>query len=313
MEIHSAYYFVKPFIPRAMQIILRRKVVLRKRSSFTHIWPIDRKAGTPPAGWGGWPDKKRFALVLTHDIETSKGLERCYPLVQIEEKLGFRSSFNFVPEKYEVPLNLRQYLTRKGCEIGVHGLRHSGNLFKNRKVFKRRASRINHYLERWGSVGFRTPCMYHNLDWIHDLNVLYDASTFDSDPFEPQPDGMGTIFPFQVWNGGNGKGYVELPYTLPQDFTLFILMKEPGVSVWKEKLDWIAECGGMALLITHPDYMNFGGKKMSCEQYPAQYYEEFLKHIQTVYEGQYWHVLPKELAHFWARNVASSMNRGDDK
>ena len=70
---------------------------------------------------------------------------------------------------------------------------------------------------------------------------------------------MGTIIPFWVSKDGFQKGYVELPYTLPQDFTLFILMKEKNIEIWKQKLDWIAEYGGMVLLNTHPDYMNFDG------------------------------------------------------
>jgi hypothetical protein len=32
-------------------------------------------------------------------------------------------------------------------------------------------------------------------------------------------------------------------------------MGEKTISIWKKKLDWIVEKGGMALLITHPDYM----------------------------------------------------------
>jgi hypothetical protein len=40
--------------------------------------------------------------------------------------------------------------------------------------------------------------MLRNLDWLGDLNIQYDGSTFDTDPFEPQPDGAGTIFPFWV-------------------------------------------------------------------------------------------------------------------
>ena len=54
------------------------------------------------------------------------------------------------------------------------------------------------------------------------------------------------------------KGYVELPYTLPQDFLLFILLQEKNIDTWKKKLDWIVDHGGMALFIAHPDYMNFG-------------------------------------------------------
>ena len=40
---------------------------------------------------------------------------------------------------------------------------------------------------------------------------------------------------------------------------LFILMKEKNIDIWKQKLDWISEHSGMALLNTHPDYMNFDG------------------------------------------------------
>jgi hypothetical protein len=50
---------------------------------------------------------------------------------------------------------------------------------------------------------------------------------------------------------------VELPYTLPQDFLLFVLMQEKNIDIWKKKLDWIADQGGMALFIAHPGYMQY--------------------------------------------------------
>ena len=55
--------------------------------------------------------------------------------------------------------------------------------------------------------------MFRNLDWYHQLEVGYDASTFDTDPFEPQADGAGTIFPFWVRSPAEAgrPGYVELP------------------------------------------------------------------------------------------------------
>jgi peptidoglycan/xylan/chitin deacetylase (PgdA/CDA1 family) len=277
---------------------MRRKWVVWRRSLYVDIWPIDKKAGTPPIGWLGWPDKKRFALVITHDVDTSNGPQKCYPLIKLEESLGFQSSFNFVSEEYRVPSKLRDHLVKNGFEVGLHGLNHKQNPFRSKKVFQKQIININRYLNEWKSVGFRAPCMYHNLDWIHDMNIEYDASTFDTDPFEPQPDGMRTIFPFWVQKNRTGKGYVELPYTLPQDFTLFVLMKERSIDIWKQKLDWIVENGGMALLITHPDYMNFGSEKLHYDEYPVGYYEEFLNYISSKYEGQYWHVLPKEIAKF---------------
>jgi len=314
MFLNNFYYTFKPLIPRSWQIVLRRQVILRKRKSFKHIWPIDEKSNNPPKGWSGWPDNKRFAVVLTHDVDTPKGHENCEKLMDLEKSMGFRSSFNFVPERYDVSQELRQTLAESGFEVGVHGLRHDGKLYGSRRLFEERAHRINHYLKEWESVGFRSPSMHHNLDWLHDLNIEYDASTFDTDPFEPQSDALGTIFPFAVYKKSADavaspppgfpasqlpSFFVELPYTLPQDFTVFILMKETTIDIWKQKLDWIAEKGGMALLNTHPDYMNFDGKKLGIDEYPAEYYEEFLDYIRSLHNGQYWHVLPKEIARFW--------------
>jgi hypothetical protein len=305
MLTHKLYYQLKPFIPRSLQITLRRMVVRRKRKLYGHVWPIDEKANKPPEGWAGWPDGKKFALVLMHDVETEKGQSKCHQLIEIEKEMGFRSSFNFVPERYHVSSEVRRILVEKGFEVGVHGLKHDGKLFSSRKTFKEGAARINRYLKDWQSVGFVSPSMHRNLDWIHDLNVEYDASTFDTDPFEPQPEGMGAIFPFWVQDGNAAKGFVELPYTLPQDFTLFVLMKERNIDIWKKKLDWIVEKGGVALLITHPDYMIFGGKKLGMEEYPMEFYKELLDYIKSRYEGQYWHALPKEMASFWKEKMVA--------
>lgn len=301
MQARTAFYYIKPFVPRRLQIELRRKLILQKMEKTRDIWPIDESAATPPARWNGWPEEKQFALVLTHDVDTAKGQNNCRQLISLEEKLGFRSSFNFVPERYEVSPELRHYLTSRGFEVGVHGLNHDGKLYNSREIFKERAARINRYINEWGSVGFRSPAMHHNLEWIHDLDIKYDASTFDTDPFEPQADGMRTIFPFQVSHSSQ-RGYLELPYTLPQDFTLYILLKERGIDIWKKKVAWVAEQGGMVLLNVHPDYMNFSGKKNGLEEYPAAYYKEFLEFIKKEYHNRYWHVLPKEMADFWNLN-----------
>src|SRR5947199_5239554 len=151
--------------------------------------------------------------------------------------------------------------------------------------------------------------MLRNLDWLHDLDVQYDASTFDTDPFEPQPDGGHTIFPFLVprpngssVNGqrstinSSSEGYVELPYTLPQDSTLFVVLGETTPEIWMRKLDWIAEHGGMALVDVHPDYMSFNGSRQTTSSYPVELYREFLTYVKTKYSGEYWHALPKEVA-----------------
>jgi predicted glycosyltransferase/peptidoglycan/xylan/chitin deacetylase (PgdA/CDA1 family) len=298
----SDYYFLKSVIPRRLQIAIRQELIRRKLPLVKDVWPIDEAAGKPPDGWKGWPDGKKFALVLTHDVETEKGVKNCRLLMDTEERFGFRSSFGFVAKDYDVPQQLLKDIEHRGFELCVHGLYHDKNPFRSKEDFYRQASEINRYIAEWGAVGFRSPSMYHDLELVRDLNIDYDASTFDTDPFEPQPDGVGTIFPF--WVGGNAhqKGYVELPYTLPQDFLLFILMREQNIDIWKKKLDWIAKHGGMALVITHSDYMNFENKDSSYKEFPVRYYEDFLEYIKSRYKDQYWHVLPKKMARFWASN-----------
>lgn len=304
----KVYYSIKSLIPRRLLIILRRNRVRKMLPSHAHSWPIDRNASKPPQVWSGWPERKKFALILTHDVDCERGLAKCEKIMDIEENLGFKSCFYFVPELYRVPIELRHEIEKRGFEVGVHGLKHDGKLYNSRKLFRKRADRINQYIEVWKSIGFRSPSMHHNLDWIRDLEIEYDSSTFDIDPFEPQPDGVGTIFPFIVPGDGTRNGYIELPYTLPQDVTLFVMLKENSINIWKKKLDWIAEHGGMALLNVHPDYMDFDDKKMKYDEYPAQYYEDFLKYIRSMYKGQYWHVLPWEMARFWKNSQANTIN-----
>jgi glycosyltransferase involved in cell wall biosynthesis len=240
--------------------------------------------------------------VLTHDVEGSKGVSRVERLMDVERKYGFASSFNFVPEgEYRVSEAARETLDRAGFEVGVHGLEHDGKLYGSKGKFAAKASRINEYLRQWNCSGFRSPLMQHKLEWLHALDVEYDASTFDTDPFEPQPDGTGTIFPFWV-PGPKGSGYVELPYTLVQDFTHFKVLRETNIDIWKRKTDWIAEHGGMVLLNTHPDYMCFEGQEQR-DEYPLSYYEELLRYVREKYEGTYWSALPREVSRYYCERI----------
>lgn len=303
--INLIYYQLKPLIPRSLQILLRSKVAIRKRNFYKSIWPILEIAGISPKGWPGWPNDKQFSLVLTHDVETAIGQKKCGQLIELERLLGFRSSFNFVPERYNVSSELRQYLMDEGFEVGVHGLNHDGKLFRSQKIFQQRTHKINKYIKAWNAKGFRSPAMHHNLDWLHELNIAYDSSTFDTDPFQPRPEGAETIFPFLPNGISSRRGYVELPTTMPQDFVLFIMLKEENIDIWTSKLDWIAKKGGMALLNTHPDYMNFKSGKGSFEEYPAEYYVEFLNYIKKRYEGKYWHALPRQISSFYKHCLSS--------
>jgi peptidoglycan/xylan/chitin deacetylase (PgdA/CDA1 family) len=307
--LRKLYFLFKPLTPRKAQILIRRSYLSRKKLFYRDIWPIDDKGKVPPPGWNGWPDGKQFALILTHDVETEKGREECFQLADVEESFGFRSCFNFTAKQYEVSADCLSEIKKKGFEVGLHGLYHDGNPFRSRGSFQKDVLEINRYLKEWDAVGFRTPSMYHNLEMISEMNIEYDSSTFDTDPFEPQPDGAGTIFPFWVQSGSSTRGFVELPYTLPQDFTLFVLFKERNIDIWKTKVDWIAKNGGMALLITHPDYLESDRGRSGMEGYPVKYYKDFLGYIKSKYAGQYWHVLPRDMARFWRKKMAIPQQR----
>jgi glycosyltransferase involved in cell wall biosynthesis len=334
------YYRIKPFVPQSVRTTIRRKYALYQRTRTADVWPIIPGSERRPISWPGWPGGKQFALVLTHDVETAVGLQRCSQLMALEQEVGFRSSYNFVPEgEYTVSKELRDALRSQGFEVGVHDLKHDGLLYKSRHEFSNRAKRINHYLREWHAEGFRSAFMLNQLDWLHDLDICYDASTFDTDPFEPQPQGQETIFPFwvnrpplrksEVTGFGvrstcemsypesvrSSTGYVELPYTLPQDSTLFVLLQEKTPEMWMQKLEWLAQNGGMALVITHPDYMSFNGSRSGSE-YPVTLYRQFLERVREQYAGAYWHALPKEVASYTRRvtvgrgNSAASSNGG---
>ena len=241
-----------------------------------------------------WPSGKDFAVVLTHDVETKKGLCHVRELAKIDADHGFRSSFNFVPERYSVDAKLREELTGQGFEVGVHGLKHDGKLFFSKEIFEKRAARINHYLKEWKAVGFRSPLTHRNPEWMQSLDIEYDSSFFDTDPYETMPGGTMTIWPFMVGH------FVELPYTLPQDSTLFITLGETSIDIWKRKVDWIVENHGMVLVNVHPDYIDFENKEakglFKSGKYPLGFYVELLQYIKD--KGNYWNALPRDVARY---------------
>ena len=170
-----AYYALKPFIPRKVQLFLRRVFVIRKLKKVQNVWPIDETAGEMPQGWKGWPKGKQFALVLTHDVDTQRGHDRALKLAEMEKELGFCSSFNFVCRRYQISKILLENLRDNGFEIGNHGVYHDGKKIDSLGIFQERSRIINDFIKEWGVAGFRAPSMIMN-------PILMSASTL---PFSP--------------------------------------------------------------------------------------------------------------------------------
>jgi len=185
-----------------------------------------------------WPDGRDWALVLTHDVETAAGLAAIGPLRRLEERYGYRSSWNLVPERYRTPDDLVHSLGAGGHEIGVHGLRHDGRDLASLRLLRRRLPRIRAAAERWGAVGFRAPATQRRWDWMPLLGFDYDSSYPDTDPYEPQAGGCCTWLPF--FNGD----LVELPITVPQDHTVFEILGNEDESIWVEKIEFLRSRAG---------------------------------------------------------------------
>ncbi|MEZ4515561.1 MAG: hypothetical protein R3C44_01550 [Chloroflexota bacterium] len=96
--------------------------------------------------------------------------------MDVEEANGYRSSFNFVPEAYDVGHDLLDEMRERGFEVGVHGLKHDGRLFSSRDVFMQRAGAINARLADWQAVGYRSPMTHRNPEWMQALDIDYDLS-----------------------------------------------------------------------------------------------------------------------------------------
>ena len=301
------YYAMKPALPRWGTRLLRR---LYRRSPETHFrlgWPIEARyarfqwsvarqlqqlTGRSALSFlNFWPAGYRYAFVLTHDVETADGQDRVRRLADLDASFGFRSSFNFVPERYAVDHSLVAELRDRGFEIGIHGLNHDGRLFSSRTEFLRRAQRINRHLQDFGAVGFRAPLMHRHPEWMQALEVEYDLSFFDTDPYEPMAGGTMSLWPFAIGR------FIELPYTLVQDYTLTAILGCTTPEPWLRKLDFVREYCGMALVNTHPDYLD--------HHRTAGVYVEFLRAMRR--RADYWHALPRDVARWWrARAGAAS-------
>ena len=96
----ECYYLVKPLLSRRVQSFLCRLVVAFQRKKYAHIWPVNQAAAKLPSGWKGWPDGKKYALVVHHDVDTQLGHDGCQELMDLEIRQNVKSTIFIVPERY---------------------------------------------------------------------------------------------------------------------------------------------------------------------------------------------------------------------
>lgn len=271
------------------------KIFHKKNASPARDFPIDKKVETLRGKlFEGeevkfWP--KKFAVCFTHDVDTKYGFEEGIDsLREIEIKHGIKSTWNIIPKAndYEIDVEKLKRLDGEGNEIGVHGLHHDGKFaFIDSDKRKSRIRKGKEVLENLGFrvTGFRAPWLHRTRDLIYFLekyNYLWDSSFPDTDPSTIGYEGTGcsTVFPFYPLikedNGYRYSNVLELPITIPQDWTLIHSLgysDKEILELWKIKVDYIENIGGLALFLIHPDKYDFGDPDRSWV------YEEIIKYV----------------------------------
>jgi hypothetical protein len=299
----SAYYATRPLLPRRTQIALRRRFMkIQERQRFPQ-WPIETRvhdfytmylasletvAGRLLPSIAPWPDGAQWSFVITHDVEHRAGYELLDEVLDIERALEVRSAWYFTPERDYVVSDIRvDAMATEGFEVGLQGLHHDGHDLDRRR-FSQRLPAMQRYVRRWNASGFRAPSTRRDWEMIAQIGLDYDTSYSDVARYEPQPGGTGTWLPF--FNGD----LVELPITLPMDHTVFELLREKDERLWVEKAELLRARGGMALLLTHPDYQ--------LEPSRLESYARFLERM--VRDPTVWVALPRDVSAWWrARNT----------
>jgi hypothetical protein len=307
----QSYYVVRPLLPRPVQLRMRRTFAKHQNTPSFPAWPIEhslhtfygwlfdtvtRVAGEPVPWIDLWPDGRSWAMVLTHDVETAVGRDDMELLRGPERERGYRSSWNFVAERYDVTDETVARVTADGCEVGVHGLRHDGRDVASRRLLDQRLPAMREHADRWGAVGFRSPATQRDWQLMPTMGFDYDSSYTDSDPYEPQPGGCCTYLPFF------NEAMVELPITLPQDHTLFEILQHDNGELWVGKARGIRDRQGMVLVLAHPDYAHDDRLLRAWRQLLDEFADD-----DTV-----WQALPREVAVWWRERAGSHLRQGPD-
>jgi hypothetical protein len=311
------YYLLRPLLGSSLRKQLQRWFLRDwPRLPFPR-WPVDtsveeifarhllltmKDAGVEraPFIWF-WPDGAPSAAVMTHDVEAPAGLAFIPNLIDVDDEFGIKTSFQLVPERrYAVSSQLLGLIRERQCEVNVHGLNHDGNLFRDQKTFKEQSKWINHYVQKFQAEGFRSSCMYRNVDWYEDLNVSYDMSVPNVAHLEPQRGGCCTVFPYFI-----GK-ILELPLTTVQDYSLFHILGDYSIELWKKQIECIMQKNGLISFIAHPDYL--------LDKRSLDVYRTLLNYLSNLRRNKnVWISRPGDINRWWRQRSAMKLVLEDGK
>ena len=307
------YYLLRPFLG----VGLRKHLQKLRLSDWEKIpfpnWPVDRTvdalmesamilalkaSGQPsiPFVWF-WPKGASACAMVTHDVEGPSGLAFCDELMNIDDARDVKSAFQLIPEGREREWHqTAPRLRRRGFEVNLHDLNHDGHLFEDKREFLNRAKRINRYAREFGCDGFRSGVMYRKQDWFEAFEFSYDMSVPSTAHLEPQRGGCCTVMPYFIGN------ILELPLTTVQDYTLFHILNDYSIGLWKKQIELICQHHGLVSVITHPDYL-LGARE-------RQVYIALLEHLNERRDrDRLWVALPGEINRWWRNRRQMTLAR----
>ncbi|MEZ5062967.1 MAG: hypothetical protein R2700_15920 [Solirubrobacterales bacterium] len=301
VALQNAYYLLKAAIPRRAQLAARRALIRWQGEPDFPAWPADTSVSDLLGFWircelvarsrselrfrWFWPGNARAAAILTHDVESAAGLRNAVRIADLEEERGMRSSFNVVAREYPIDWGIVAHLRDRGFELGVHGVRHDRSMFRSREDFDAQQPELRRMAERIGADGFRSPATHRVHEWLADLPVAYDCTVPMSDPYEPQPGGCCSPWPYFIGP------LVELPWSLSQDHTVLTLLGQRSPELWFRQIEIVERRAGLIQCLSHPDPGYLGDPRNE-----AVYAEllDFLAERPTL-----WRALPREVAAWW--------------
>ncbi len=264
--LRAGYYSARPLLPVSVRKYLQRLAFHGWQTLPFPRWPVDTtveeildsifrlvlgegQRQVIPFIWF-WPEGKQACAIMTHDVETSQGRDFCDSLMDVDDSFGIKASFQVVPEcRYKVPVSYVTNIVQRGFEVNVQDLNHDGRLFDNYAEFQRRTRAINEYASLYKARGFRSAILYRNVDWLNLLQFEYDMSIPNVAHLDPQQGGCCTIFPYFIG------GILEIPVTTTQDYTLFHILRDHSLDLWREQTSRILARHGVLNFIIHPDYI----------------------------------------------------------
>jgi hypothetical protein len=311
--VRRAYYVARPFLPVGVRKHLQRFHLRERKHIEFPSWPVDKTVDNLCAelmalcvqASGGqrvpfvwfWPDDYQGCVLITHDVEQERGLNYCRALMELDERHRVHASFQVVPEdRYPVSDGFLEEIRGRGFELNVHDLNHDGHLFESHELFLDRARKINEYSRKWGTEGFRSGGMYRNADWSEAFHFSYDMSFPSSAHLEPQWGGSCSVMPYFLGR------LVELPLTTTQDYSLFHILGQYSVDLWKSEMECVAASHGLTSFIVHPDYVT--------EDRARRVYEHLLEFLaEECAAKKLWRPLPREAARWWRERHAMRVVR----